>query len=235
MTLLWLCFIIFLVYYAFLLATNLLAYPRLIAALNSGAMKRTSLYLQMMAGLWIPALAVLMLVAFGQFSLNNVGLAFRDFSCPQWVRITSIVLASAYFLFLLTQNIVLRRNAKKEIQNNQEIPERLRAMLPVSRQEKRMWAAAAITAGVAEELLFRGFLLHVLTALFPALPLLAALGIATLLFGAGHLYQGAGEAVKPLLLGLLFGVFYIAFGTILPCIVLHAMQDLEAGWVNVEK
>lgn len=230
MTLLWICLIVFVLYYAVMLTTNLVGYPKLLAALQSGEMKRTELYWRMMTGLWIPALAILLLIAFGGFSWNDIGLGLRAFPCPQWLRIVSIVLASIYFLFLLVQNITLRRDNKKGL-SIQEIPGRLRAMLPVGGQERRVWAGAAITAGVAEELMFRGFLLHVMTALFPALPLAAALLIATVLFGAGHLYQGIGEAIKPMLIGLMFGLFFIAFGTILPCILLHTMQDLEAGWV----
>lgn len=230
MTLLWLCLILFLLYYAFILAQNLLAYPKIIEAIKSGAMKRTQLYARMMAGLWIPALAIFLVIAFGGFTLSDVGILRREFPCPEWLRIASIVAASVYFLFLLVQFIVLRRSARQGKDSGQDIPERLRVMLPVSGPEKRMWAATAVTAGICEELIFRGFLLQILTALFPALPLAAALVAATLLFGAGHLYQGIGEAVKPLLIGLMFGVFYIAFGSILPCIALHALQDLEATW-----
>jgi len=64
--------------------------------------------------------------------------------------------------------------------------------------------------------------------IFPGLNIFIILGISALIFGIGHIYQGFGETLKPTLIGLIFGLFYISFGTIIPCIVLHTLQDLCA-------
>lgn len=64
--------------------------------------------------------------------------------------------------------------------------------------------------------------------LFPGFNVFIILGIAALIFGIGHIYLGPAEAVRPMVLGLVYGLFFIAFGSIIPCIILHAMQDLCA-------
>jgi len=228
MTLLWLCLVLFLLYYLAMILYGLKAYPKLIAAIQDGRLKRTTLYVRLMAGQSLWAVVVLLLVAFGRVSWPDVGLGLHRFINEGWILIAAIVLASLYFVYLVISLVGLRRNAVQKVDNSVKMPERMRAMFPVTPKEKRVWALTAIVVGITEELLFRGFLFYLFGALFPGLPLIGLLAIVSLLFGAGHLYQGLATAVQPTVIGLLFGFFYIAFGTILPCIILHAMQDLGA-------
>ena len=48
-------------------------------------------------------------------------------------------------------------------------------------------------------------------------------------FGLGHSYQGAGGAVKTGLVGLAFGVLYVATGSIWVPIVAHIVLDVLQG------
>lgn len=228
---LWIALIAFLLYYLGQMAWGIRAFPRIVEAIRQGRLRRTRFYGALMIGQWLPAAGILLLIAFGRFSLGDVGLAWFRPAQTGWLVIVASALAGLYFCYLALSLWSLRRNAKSGGGTSQKMPERLLPMFPVTAQEKRSWACTALTVGFAEELLFRGFLLYALGALFPALPVTAVLLISTALFGLGHLYQGIGEAVKPLLLGFLFGVFAIAFGTILPCILLHAMQDLCAVYL----
>jgi membrane protease YdiL (CAAX protease family) len=135
-------------------------------------------------------------------------------------------LAGIYFIYLVCSFFTLRAKHRKGEAIGRGIPEKIKPMFPVSQQEKRAWAVTSVLVGVAEELMFRGFIIYLLITLFPALPLAVVLVASAVLFGAGHLYQGPAEAVKPALIGLLFGLFYVSFGTIWPCVALHALQDL---------
>jgi uncharacterized protein len=235
MMLQWICLILFLLYYSFEVIWNLLFYQKIIDAINDGRIKRAQLYARLIAGLWIPALLVLLLAAFGSFTPNDIGLLRRDFSCPRWLFIASCAMAALYCLYLLISFTSLRKRYKDGADNSRGIPARMKAMLPVSAEEKRVWVVVAILVGIAEELLFRGFLFYLLLALFPALPIAVVLIASSVLFGLGHLYQGAAEAIKPALIGLLFSLFYIAFGTLLPCMLLHAAQDLCAVYAMPKK
>jgi membrane protease YdiL (CAAX protease family) len=226
----WICLVFFLVYFAVQIATNLLLYQKIIDAIHSGRLKRMQLYLRLALGLWIPALLLLAPAAFGVFSLNDLGIGRRDFGCPAWLFGVSCAMALIYFGYLLYSFAALRARYLKGEARGQGIPEKMKPMLPASPREKAAWAGVSVLIGVGEEFLFRGFLFYILLALFPALPLAAVLAVSSVIFGAGHLYQGPKEAVKPLVIGALFGVFYLSFGTIWPCVVLHALQDACAAY-----
>jgi membrane protease YdiL (CAAX protease family) len=227
MVLLWIYFLLFLLYFVgYETVWGLTGYKKYMAAIETGKLKKVKMYVRLMLGLWIPAGLVLILLSTGRLTLTDLGLGwFKPYGLT-WLFYSSVVLAMLYFLYLAYSLVALRINAIKKTSIKQKLPDKVKLLLPITKKEKKVWALTALTAGITEELLFRGFLFFLMTALFPGLNIFIILGISTLIFGIGHLYQGPAEAVKPMILGLLFGLFYISFGTILPCIILHAMQDL---------
>jgi membrane protease YdiL (CAAX protease family) len=85
----------------------------------------------------------------------------------------------------------------------------------------------AITAGVCEEVLYRGVVLVVAMLLAPGLPHWAlALGVAAV-FGLAHIYQGAAGVVVTTMMGAVLGLLVLATGSLLPA-VLHGAADLRA-------
>jgi membrane protease YdiL (CAAX protease family) len=102
----------------------------------------------------------------------------------------------------------------------------IRALLPRNRGELPYGAGLALTAGVVEELLFRLALPALLFGVLGSGPL--AFGLAALLFGALHLYQGPLGVAFAFLLGVLFTALYLVSGTILLPIALHALIDLRS-------
>ena len=229
MTLLWICFAAFILYFVgFETAWGLWRFKKIIRSIGDGSMLKTKLYLRLMAGLWAPLAVVVALLATGQLDPADIGLRWFAPAQQTWLFIASAAVAGLYLLYLVYSLIALRIGAVRKTGLSQPIPEDMKLMLPATRGEKVAWGFTALTAGVAEELLFRGFFFYLMGALFPALPVWVALAASTLIFGVGHLYQGPMEALKPMILGFFFGVFYIAFGSIYPCILLHTLQDLCA-------
>ncbi len=229
MVLLWICFSLFLLYFVgYETLWGLTGYKKYIAAIEAGKHEKVKMYIRLMLGLWIPSGLVLILLFTDRLTLIDLGLSrFKPYGLT-WLFYSSVVLAILYFLYLAYSLVVLRLNAIKKVSIKQELPDKIKVLLPITKKEKKVWALTALTAGITEELLFRGFLFFLMTALFPGLNIFIILGISTLIFGIGHLYQGPAEAVKPMILGLLYGLFFISFGTIIPCIILHTMQDLCA-------
>lgn len=84
--------------------------------------------------------------------------------------------------------------------------------------------ALALTAGVAEEVLFRGLLQDGLTGLMGWLP---ALLLASVLFGAVH-WLTRLYAFLAGLVGLYLGALYLLTGNLLVPIVVHALYDVVA-------
>ncbi len=225
----WISLALFLLYFvAYEIWWGQTRYPKIISAICKGDMSKTRLYVRLMLGLWIPAGLVLILSASGQLIWNDLGLVWFKFSGPPWLFYCLAAMAWLYLIYLTYSLIVLRINAMKNISIAQNMPDEVKALLPVTKKEKQVWALTAVTAGLTEELLYRGFLFFLMGEVFPGLNIFVIAAVSALIFGIGHIYQGWAEALKPAIIGFLFGLFYISFGTIVPCMVLHMMQDLCA-------
>jgi membrane protease YdiL (CAAX protease family) len=87
--------------------------------------------------------------------------------------------------------------------------------------------ALAVTAGLCEEFLYRGFAMAVLTR--SGLPTFAVVILSAILFGMAHLYQGRAGFVSTTLLGILLGVSRAALGSLVPVVVWHMGVDVVAG------
>ena len=105
---------------------------------------------------------------------------------------------------------------------------------PTNAAERRLWPYVSLTAGVTEELVFRGlFVLH-LHALVPSLrPMLLAV-LAAVAFGLAHRYQGPFGIVSSGVLGLAFGIVAVVVGNVLVVVVLHTLWDVVAGSIERE-
>ena len=100
------------------------------------------------------------------------------------------------------------------------------ALLPRSAQERRLFAAVAVTAGVAEEVVFRGFLLVYLTEV-AEVSLPTAMIVSSVLFGLAHSYQGVLGVALTGLAGYWLASIYVLTGSLLLPIVVHALVDLR--------
>ncbi len=98
---------------------------------------------------------------------------------------------------------------------------------PVTWTERRWFSFVCVTAGICEEVLFRGFLLHYLNAGPWALNLTLALVLAGVIFGLQHLYQGPAGAASTAVMALLFSLLFLLTGNLMLPIILHAVTDLR--------
>jgi len=101
-------------------------------------------------------------------------------------------------------------------------------LMPHTLQERRTFDAVSLTAGICEELLFRGFLFAYLTAGLGVSVWLAAL-LSSVAFGFAHLYQGPLGILKTGTVGLVLAVLYVMTGSLWAPIVVHFLMDLFAG------
>ena len=102
-------------------------------------------------------------------------------------------------------------------------------LLPHSIAELRAFGAVAVTAGICEELLFRGFLIGYF-ANFTGL-IQAAL-ISSVCFGIGHAYQGPRYVLVTAIVGAFLGGVYLVTGSIVLPMLIHAGMDLYSGWMG---
>jgi uncharacterized protein len=99
-------------------------------------------------------------------------------------------------------------------------------LLPATQAELRGFTWVGITAGIVEELIFRGYLMWVVASFAPMWVALLATSIA---FGVGHLYQGAAGIAKTGAVGLALGGLYWLSGSIWVPMFVHAMFDVLQG------
>ncbi len=107
----------------------------------------------------------------------------------------------------------------------------VRDMLPQTRQELRAFSQLSITAGICEEIVYRGYLMWLFGLWFAgssAGTWLAVLG-STIIFTLGHSYQGASNMVRVFLLGLVMAALYVLTGSLWAPIFLHAAIDFLQG------
>jgi uncharacterized protein len=102
------------------------------------------------------------------------------------------------------------------------------SLLPRSLLEVLLWIATSITAGICEEMVFRGYLQRQLHALSGSV-VVAVLGQG-LVFGLGHSYQGWKNTVVISVLGALYGALAAWRGNLRINIITHAWTDIWEGW-----
>jgi membrane protease YdiL (CAAX protease family) len=100
--------------------------------------------------------------------------------------------------------------------------------VPEQSFEYPWFAALAVTAGICEEWVCRGFVLHYFTAAPWHLTLVTAVILSTAIFGLNHLYQGLPGMASAGILGVVFALAYLATGSLLAPMALHAFVDLRA-------
>ena len=103
-----------------------------------------------------------------------------------------------------------------------------RLFAPTNRRERRMWVALSLSAGVGEELVWRGVLPVLIATLFGN----AALGIAlsVLSFALAHAIQGLRSVLAIAAIAAAFHALVFASGSLYVAMVVHFVYDVVAGF-----
>ncbi len=131
----------------------------------------------------------------------------------------------------IMQPVALRRDPEKSRAAASQL-EAVKAMIPRTNQEAREFSALSITAGVCEEILYRGYLMVYITSAIAIESMWPAALLSSLAFGLIHAYQGPKGVLKTGLFGLALAGLYLLTGSIWLLIVLHAVIDLVSGRIG---
>lgn len=193
---------------------------RLLMTTDLSRLARLPLYFSTMATLWLLAILALLAAQHGNFPVASIG--FDRITLSAFAGWTAFVLAAALLLYALTRYFRVAESPA------------LVHLLPRSWKDRLVFVFVAITAGVTEEIVFRGFLITALSLVLPNL-WLAALVSATV-FGLLHAYQGWLGIGRTALLGLVLAVPFIWTSSIMPGIAAHTIIDLVGGlWLGRER
>ncbi|HJQ22023.1 MAG TPA: CPBP family intramembrane glutamic endopeptidase [Gemmatimonadaceae bacterium] len=102
-------------------------------------------------------------------------------------------------------------------------------ILPRTVAERRWFMGLSLTAGICEELIYRGYVLWALT---PWLGLWGAAVGSVAGFGIAHAYLGREGVVRATIAGAVFAVAVVGLHSLYPAMILHAALDVGAGAVG---
>ena len=163
--------------------------------------------------LWILAFLVI-----GLFWITQRPLPFKI----AWINEIFILLGISIVLYFIETGISHVNPSKTKEKLLQTAP-----FLPSNRIELFNYFILAISAGICEEIVFRGFLLNYFIALFDQINLPVLL--SSFLFAIVHIYQGIKAVFKIFVFSLLFAMLFLWSGSLLIPIFLHATIDIVSG------
>lgn len=125
-------------------------------------------------------------------------------------------------------------NLRRISRSNNPAADRLKSLaakiFPHTNGEAAIFCGLAITAGICEEFLYRGFVFAALS--HASVPSWAVLLVSSVMFGLAHAYQGRAGMFGTLILGTIFGSVRIMYDSLVPVIFWHAAVDIVAGFVG---
>ncbi len=133
--------------------------------------------------------------------------------------------AASYVIYILAR-ASLSKATRDEIRRQIDGAQGMDLLRPRTRLEHRDFQLLSVTAGITEEIIFRGFLIGVLSLVMPVW-LAAATSLA--LFVLAHLYQGLSGMGRILPVSLVMTLVFLVSGSLWPAIILHVLVDASAG------
>jgi membrane protease YdiL (CAAX protease family) len=186
-----------------------------------GTVERLTLYASTIAFQWLTVAVVAWRLWAHGYAPAALGLVIHNRT-----RTVLAALAGSAILGLL-HTLNLRRMGRSP----EKLPVSLRALservLPQSSLELLPYLALAVTAGLCEEFLYRGFVMAALA--HAGIPGWGTVLLSSILFGLAHLYQGRGGLLGTLLIGAVFGTARIAYDGLAAVVLWHITVDVVAG------
>ena len=194
---------------------------KLLATPRVSTMERLTLYASTIAFQWLAVVVVTWRAWVHGYTAVELGLVTHDRAKIMLVSIVGAVTIATL------QWLNLRRVGRLPVKARGSLQAVAERILPQSTVELLPFLALAVTAGLCEEFLYRGFAMAVLARI--GFPVWLVLLLSSVLFGLAHLYQGRGGLVSTLVIGIVFGTARIVYGSLVPAIFWHSAVDVVAG------
>jgi membrane protease YdiL (CAAX protease family) len=204
-------------------ALGYLRFRKLIARGDQNFSTRTklALYARVVSSQWVLVAVMLLVLARHGLSVGNAGERLGD------RRLTFAVTGALVLILVVVSAVVLWRLRRATSHSSAAAGGPWLTLAPASRAEMAAFVVVCATAGVCEELLYRGWLVSFLWAATGSA--WAAVAVSSVVFGIGHAYQGATAILRTLFVGLQLAILFVVVGSLLPGQVLHTGVDLLAG------
>ncbi len=178
-------------------------------------------YNRLFVELWVPTIILLVSWFMAGRDWHGLGFGFEQ-STLAFVGY-GVTLTAIIYLFWTTWQVKHSEKARTVIREQLDGAEALHELMPGTRAEFQRFRLVAITAGITEEILYRGFLFWVLS---PVVGVALAAGLTVIIFTLGHLYQERPrEIFRVAITGAILIALYISTGSLIAPIILHIIID----------
>ena len=178
-------------------------------------------------------LTVFMLIVISIWRLPGRTLAGLGISWAEWNTPVSVLLLaiSCFYAFDIFFQYGLRRWRKRSFQQQHSTL----SFVPADGRELFHFVFLALAAGIGEEIIFRGYLIHYIIFWAGNTPegILTACIISSALFAFLHGYQGFISMIKIFFLAMLFAGIYVLSKSLLLVILIHTVIDILSGWLGI--
>jgi len=194
---------------------------KLLAMPHVSVMERLVLYASTIAFQWLAVAIVGWRVWVQGYTTQQLGLIFH--------RRTTLLIAGIVgpAAIATLQWLNLRRVSRIPPESRGPLQAIAERILPQSAVEFPPYFALAITAGLCEEFLYRGFAMAALAR--AGLSAWLVILVSSILFGLAHSYQGRGGIVMTFAVGLVLGASRLAYNSLVPAVFWHSAIDIVAG------
>ena len=175
----------------------------------------------------------LLLTAFVYLGVRK-RMKLRELIGGRWANAEDVLIdravASAFWLLAI---LVLGGGAKlmhlDEAGRFDSMRRQLGFLIPGTTLELLIWFSVSATAGICEEIIFRGYLQRQFAGITRSM--LAGVLISAAIFGAAHGYEGGPRMILIGIYGLMFGLLAWWRKSLRPGMIAHAWHDAISGAV----
>ena len=171
--------------------------------------------------LWAVALPIIVLWAASDRNWAELGFQVQT-GWLAWSGWGLAALIAAFFAFQFSM-VAGSESVREQFRDGLSKNPLISNFMPKTEDERHLFHLLGVTAGITEEIIFRGYLIWALALIMPVwAAALGALAIFTLL----HLYQGAQQLPSIFAIGALVTLVFLLSGSLWPAIALHVFVDM---------
>jgi CAAX protease family protein len=198
---------------------------RLLALHRLSSSQRLSLYASTIAFQWFLLAAIYWRSVSRQLSPSDLGLVVS--SVGQTLPVALVFTA----LLCVNQWVGLRKIASVPADQRGFVFQFTQKIMPQTYAEALVFVALALTAGLSEEFIYRGFVFALFCRVFggSTTAVVLAAVISSIWFAVAHSYQGRRGIATTFVVGMLFAGVRIWTGNVVPAMIGHVGVDLVAG------
>ncbi len=205
-----------------------IGFRRLLRRIESGAsFNRGDMYRNTAINHWILFAVALLLWGNTERPWSWLGV---ELNFDRWFFV-ALALTIAAIVALLVQVRQIATAEQKDLEQIKAQFGKMALIIPQNGDELARFNLLSITAGIVEEILWRGFLIWYLSQI---MPLWTAALLSSIGFGLAHAYQGWVQLPKITLVGAALAGLYILSGSIWLPMLLHAAVDILQGRLAYE-